>query len=153
MKDMTMISRRTDFFYISSFRKSDEGLPLSVIKTNEYIKTFADAAIGNIRMIIQAQQPADWCIITTPKRRHKEHNFASSVCEIISRETGITFHDNAVTAKNRHRIEPEFTLVADIPENNVIIYDDIVTTGSTLIATRKLLPGKNLLFIVGVKNN
>ena len=41
----------------------------------------------------------------------------------------------------------------DIPEHNVIIYDDIVTTGSTLIATKKLLPGKNLLFIVGIKNN
>ena len=57
------------------------------------------------------------------------------------------------TQKNRHRIEPEFTLAMDIPEHNVIIYDDIVTTGSTLIATKKLLPGKNLLFIVGIKNN
>ena len=153
MKDATMLSRRTDFFYISSFRKSEEGLPLSVIKTDEYIRTFADAALDNIRMIIQAQHTHDWSIITTPKRRHKEHNFASSVCEIISRETGITFYDNAVHAKNRHRIDPEFTLTMDIPEHNVIIYDDIVTTGSTLIATKKLLSGKNLLFIVGIKNN
>lgn len=153
MKDNIMLSRRTDFYYISSFRKSEEGLPLSVIKTDEYAGLFKDAALKNIRMLIQANDVHDWCIITTPKRRHKERNFASYVCEAISKETGIRFYDDAVKAKNRHRVEPEFTLAMEIPERNIIIYDDIVTTGSTLIATKKLLEGKNLMFIVGIKNN
>lgn len=40
-----------------------------------------------------------------------------------------------------------------IKENNVIVFDDILTTGATLIAVDKLLPGKNCLYVVGINNN
>lgn len=46
-----------------------------------------------------------------------------------------------------------FILNADIKENNVIVFDDILTTGATLIAVDKLLPGKNCLYVVGINNN
>lgn len=38
-------------------------------------------------------------------------------------------------------------------EKNVIIYDDILTTGSTLQAMRELLEGKNIVAIIGINTN
>lgn len=52
-----------------------------------------------------------------------------------------------------NRINPTFTLNADIKENNVIVFDDILTTGATLVAVDKLLPDKNCFYVVGINNN
>ena len=38
------------------------------------------------------------------------------------------------------------------PERNLILYDDIITTGSTILATRELFPEKNIITIVNVCN-
>lgn len=93
-------------------------------------------------------------MITTPKRRHKETNFAESVCEEIAKEIGIVFYKDTITAKTRQRINPKFDLEKDIKESNIIVYDDdIITTGSTLVGVNKLLTDKNILYIVGINNN
>lgn len=51
------------------------------------------------------------------------------------------------------RINPQFTLHADIKEHNIIVFDDILTTGATLDAVNKLLADKNCFFVVGIDNN
>ena len=76
------------------------------------------------------------------------------VIEIVGKEElQIPFYQEAISAKTRQRINPTFTLNADIKENNVIVFDDILTTGATLIAVDKMLPGKNCLYVVGINNN
>ena len=40
-----------------------------------------------------------------------------------------------------------------VEEKNVIIYDDILTTGSTVGALRNLMEGKNVIVIIGINNN
>lgn len=128
------------------------GLPLAEIKTQPHVSAFARAAVSMLRETVSFVKPATWCLITTPKRRHGEWHFASEVCAEISRQTRLPFYNEAVTAKNRGRIRPEFTLAFVPPETNVVVYDDIVTTGSTLRATRELLADKNVLTIAGIDN-
>ena len=52
-------------------------------------------------------------------------------------------------------MHPVFRLNALPVEPNIIIFDDIVTTGMTLEATKRLLDdsNKNLMFFVGINNH
>lgn len=139
---------------MSCFKKSEQGYPLSQIKADfSNVRLFVDAALNVIHRVIGLRCKSDWAILTTPKRRHKEMNFAESVCAAIAKELQIPFYQEAISAKTRQRINPTFTLNADIKENNVIVFDDILTTGATLIAVDKLLPGKNCLYVIGINNN
>lgn len=99
------------------------------------------------------KQKEGWCIVTTPKRRHKEKNFASMVCDELSKLLNIPFYEDAVEAKNRQRINPQFELVKNITEPGIILYDDILTTGSTLKATADLFADRNVLCVIGIDNN
>ena len=56
--------------------------------------------------------------------------------------------------KNRSRIEPEFVLNRDPVEPNVILFDDIITTGITIRETRQLLleKGHTVLVVVAIRN-
>lgn len=145
---------KQDFAFISSFKKSEQGTPLSQIKSDfSNVGVFSKAAVNLISRIIGLKHKEDWALITTPKRRHKETNFAESVCEEIAKEIGIVFYKDAITAKTRQRINPKFDLEKEIKENNIIVYDDIITTGSTLIGVHKLLTNKNVIYIVGINNN
>ena len=96
-----------------------------------------------------------WCIVTTPKRRHKgEVHFASEICKIAAKELGINFYEDALTCRNRHRIEPEFELELFPKERNVILYDDIITTGSTMNEARRLLTKSGYLVfsVIAIRN-
>lgn len=145
---------KRDFSFISCFKKSEQGYPLSTIKADfSNVGLFADAALNVIRRVIGLHHNDDWALLTTPKRRHKETNFAESVCLVIAEKLGIPFYRDAITAKTRQRINPQFTLNVDIQEHNIIVFDDILTTGATLDAVNKLLPSKNCLNIIGINNN
>lgn len=145
---------KRDFSFISCFKKSEEGYPLSLIKSDfNNVEKFAQAAMNVIHRVVGLKNKEGWAIVTTPKRRHKEHNFAESVCIELSGKLGIPFYQEAITAKNRQRINPVFTLHADIKEQNIIVFDDILTTGATLDAVNNLLSDKNCFFVVGIDNN
>lgn len=75
------------------------------------------------------------------------------MCKRIEELTGLHYIPDVAEAKNRHRIDPELKLVKQVDEKNVIIYDDILTTGSTVGALRNLLEGKNVIVIIGINNN
>lgn len=96
-----------------------------------------------------------WCICTAPRRRHKDgFHFSTEICRLAAQKLNVPFYEDAFTAENRNRIEPEFHMVKNPKETNVILYDDIVTTGETLRAVRRLLleAGHVVLLAVGIHN-
>ena len=92
---------------------------------------------------------------TTPRRRHTAgFHFSTEVCRTAAERLGIPFMEDIVTAKNRTRVNAVFKLEKDPGEHNVILYDDIITTGTTLKETRRLLleKGHTVLPIVAIRN-
>lgn len=106
------------------------------------------------KLLGQYLQSGDWALITPPPRRHLTQNFAESVAKGIAANLGIPFRNNVASAKNRQRVNAEYKLVELPPESNLIVFDDICTTGSTLQSMDRLLRplGKNLIYIVGINN-
>lgn len=150
------ISPRGGVWFLSLWQKSLMGRTLSEIKSDPAeIPHFSDAVSDFlIKMMGASLSNGTWCICTTPKRRHKEHNFASIISEKIAETLGIPFYEDVALCRNRGRINAIFDLNILPDEPNVIVFDDFVTTGSTLGAmSRLLLPlGKTLLFIAGINN-
>lgn len=153
LTDHLQLHKRDCFYYICSYHNTPTGIPISEVKTEPNVELFARKAEEIVRGIVQLRDTKDWCIITTPKRRHKEKNFASMVATQLAKFLGIPFHDDTMEAKGRDRINPDFKLVKDIPESNIILYDDILTTGSTIRACVHLLTDKNVVCVIGIDNN
>lgn len=93
-------------------------------------------------------------VITTPRRRHKERNFACMVAASLAQNLGIPYREDVAIARTKQRIGVDFEPGDIPPETNLICFDDFVTTGSTLGAMNRLLApmGKNIFYIVGVDN-
>lgn len=154
LKEKIVWHKKKDFSFISFFKKSEEGYPLSEIKQDPAnIHIFSEGALNVIKRVIQLNIPEGWALITTPKRRHKETNFAEMVCLDLSEKLKIPFYKEAITAKNKQRINPVFFLETDIKENNLIIFDDIISTGSTILAVNELLSDKNCFYVIGIDNH
>ncbi|MCM1295725.1 MAG: hypothetical protein NC311_09305, partial [Muribaculaceae bacterium] len=97
----------------------------------------------------------DWCIVTSPKRRHKTRNFASLISARLAEMLGIPFYEDLAECHSKHRVGAVFTLSGEPPkERNIIVYDDFVTTGATMISMRDLLMplGYNLVFFTSISN-
>lgn len=150
-----MVHRGTVWF-LSLWQKSVMGRTLKEIKSDpEEIHHFSSAmADFLLDFFCGSPSPQSWAICTTPKRRHKEHNFASLISAEIAVRLGIPFVEDVALCRNRGRINAEFILnrLPDAP--NIIVFDDFVTTGSTLKAMRQLLSplNKSLLFVAGINN-
>ena len=100
-------------------------------------------------------QNPTWAICATPKRRHLTQNFACRIAAEIGRRLQIPYYEDVAIAHSRQRVAVEFDLGTLPQEPNLIIFDDFVTTGSTIAAMKRLLDplGKNLFFVVGINNN
>lgn len=150
------ITRRAGVWFLSLWQKSLMGRTLTEIKSDPAeIPHFAVAASDFlIEMIGSSMASGHWCICTTPKRRHKERNFATLVSMEIAERLHIPFYEDVAFCRNRQRINAIFDLNVLPAEPNIIVFDDFVTTGSTLGAMHRLLSplGKNLLFITGINN-
>jgi hypoxanthine phosphoribosyltransferase len=159
LKEKLSIHKKGEFYCVSFWKSEEEGEEserLTEIKSNpRMINIFADKCSDYIsRMHGKNLKNGNWCIITAPKRRHKENNFASEVCKIVSKNLDIKFYEDLIECKNRQRINPDFSIKYKFPEKNVFVFDDIVTTGPTLTAIYLLLKNdKNLHFIAGINNN
>ena len=97
----------------------------------------------------------DWCLVTTPRRRHRDgFHFSTEICRAASEALRIPFWEGIVTAHGRGRINAKFELKEDPKERNVILYDDVMTTGITMRETRRLLTEKGhvVLSIVAIRN-
>ena len=66
----------------------------------------------------------------------------------------IPFYEDVAFCHTKQRVNAVFELNILPKEPNIIVFDDFVTTGQTLLAMKKLLQGysKNLFFVSPVNN-
>lgn len=150
------ITPRAGIWFLSIWQKSLKGRTLTDIKTDpEEIPHFASAVSDFIRAVMgDSLAVGDWAIITTPKRRHKVRNFASLICAEIHDILQIPFVEDVAFCRTKTRINAKFDLNILPEQHNLIVFDDFVTTGSTLRSMYNLLSplNKNLLFVAGINN-
>ena len=149
--------RNPQFGIISLWKKSVYGRTLTDIKADpEMVDKFAVGMNTLIRQILgNSLSSGDWCIVTSPKRRHKTRNFASLISAGLADLLGIRFYQGLAECHSKHRGGAVFTFGKQPPaQANVIVFDDFVTTGATMISMRELLMplGKNLVFFTGINN-
>lgn len=160
--------RNPAFGIISLWKKSVYGRTLTDIKSDpDMVEKFAEGMNTLIRQILgHSLSNGDWCIVTSPKRRHKERNFASLISARLGSLLGIPFYEDVAECHSKHRVGAVFTFGSSfaerlrskneppIKEANIIVFDDFVTTGATMISMRDLLLplGKNLVFFTGINN-
>lgn len=157
LKDKTAIHKANGSYYQSLFKIGTEGKLLEDLKAEENVNMFADTAMQFISTALGTNlKEADWCLVTTPRRRHLEgFHFSTAICQQLAIGLEIPFYPDAITAPNRHRIQPVFSLKKNPKERNVILYDDIITTGATWKASRDLLTasGHNVFTVISINNN
>ena len=150
------LTPRAGLLFLSLWQKSLMGRTLTEIKSDPAeIPHFAEAVSDFlIKMLGNSLHAGGWCICTSPKRRHKERNFASLICEEIHQRLQIPFYEDVAFCHSRQRINAVFSLNLLPAEPNIIVFDDFVTTGSTLKGMNELLRPyqKTLLFIAGINN-
>ena len=151
------MSRRAGVWFCSIWQKSLFGRTLSEIKADDtMVSFFAENSAKIVAEILGCNLAAGgWAVCTTPKRRHKENNFATRICAQLATLLGIPFYEDAAMCRTRQRINAVF-FPGNIPnEPNVILFDDFVTTGSTLRATADLLAkhNKNIFIFTGINNS
>ena len=149
--------RNPQFGIISLWKKSLYGRTLTDIKNDpDMVEKFAEGMNTLIRQILgHSLASGDWAIVTSPKRRHKVRNFASLISARLAELLGIPFYEDVAECHSKHRVGAVFTFGAQPPsERNIIVFDDFVTSGATMISMRELfLPlGKNLVFFTGINN-
>lgn len=149
--------RNPQFGIISLWKKSLYGRTLTDIKSDpdmvEFFATNVAKLVGQI--LGHSLAGGDWCIVTSPKRRHKTRNFASLISARLAELLGIPFYEDLAECHSKHRVGAVFTFGKEAPtESNIIVFDDFVTTGATMISMRELLNplGKNLVFFTGINN-
>ena len=152
--DALRIHVRNEYLYYSLFRRTQDGMTLEAIKNSEqHARIMADRACSLIDRLLLSLD--GWCIVTTPRRRHFEgFNLSEFVSGLMSETKHIPFYKGAVQCITKDRLNPEFHLLRPIQEKKVIIFDDIITTGKTLTATRDLfLDKEQIVCIVAIHNN
>lgn len=150
------LTKRGDVFFISIWQKTLYGRTLTDIKADDsMVNFFADNISPLIAEILGGElNKGSWCIVTTPKRRHLVKNFATRISEEIARQLHIPFYEDVAFCHSKQRIGAVFSLNILPKEPNCIVFDDFVTTGSTLKAMRNLLVEhhKNCIFFTGINN-
>ena len=160
--------RNPAFGIISLWKKSVYGRTLTDIKSDpDMVEKFAEGMNTLIRQILgNSLADGDWAIVTSPKRRHKERNFASLISARLGFLLGIPFYEDVAECHSKHRVGAVFTFGSSfaerlrskneppIKERNIIVFDDFVTSGATMISMKNLLEplDKNLVFFTGINN-
>jgi len=178
------LTRRASTNFITIWQKSVFGKTLTEIKSDDdMIPFFVESLVPVIRECIGYHIcDGSWAIVTTPMRRHKMQqglceanaenqdsmlsrcqssrtvytgrNFATLVSEGLAKELGIPFYFDCAHCRSKQRVGAVFDPNNLPHEPNVIVFDDFVTTGSTLLAMKNLLQehGKNPVFFAGINN-
>lgn len=175
------LTRRASTNFISIWQKSVFGKTLTEIKRDDaMIPFFISSLAPVIRECIGYHiAKGSWALVTTPMRRHRMEqasllpsshpdallpsspapafvgrNFASLIAQGLADDLGVPFYFDCAHCRSKQRIGAVFD-ANNIPrEPNVIVFDDFVTTGSTLLAMKNLLQSlnKNVVFFAGINN-
>jgi len=150
------LTRRSDVNFISIWKKSIYGRTLTDIKGDPDMVTFFAENITPVISETLGYHLADgsWAICTSPKRRHREKNFATLISERIAASLGIPFYEDVALCHSKQRVNAVFELNNLPKESNIIVFDDFVTTGMTIAGMKKLLSslGKNVVFFSCINN-
>lgn len=150
------LTRRSGLFFLSYWQKSIYGRTLTEIKADDSMVPFFAETISNLISEILGDhlQSGGYCIITTPKRRHKVLNFATRISISIAEKLGIPFYEDVCCCRTKQRVGAIFDVNIVPKEQNIICFDDFVTTGQTLQAMQRALAPykKNIVFITGINN-
>ena len=150
------LTRRSGLFFLSYWQKSVYGRTLTEIKADDsMVQFFAGTMVSYVSELIgPALSKGDWCIITTPKRRHLVKNFATRISEQIAAHLHIPFYEDVCSCRSKQRVNAIFDVNVVPKEQNIICFDDFVTTGQTLAAMQRALEpyNRNLLFLSGINN-
>ena len=150
------LTRRSGLYFLSYWQKSVYGRTLTEIKADDsMVPFFADTMKSFISDIIGPDlSKGSWCIITTPKRRHLVKNFATRISEQVASLLNIPFYEDVCSCRTKQRVGAIFDVNIVPNEQNIICFDDFVTTGQTLQAMQRALApyNKNLLFFSGINN-
>lgn len=151
-----MLAYRTGVFFLAVWKRSVYGKTLSEIKADDLmIHKVANATASLLSDVLGGHLDlGSWAVITTPRRRHLERNFAHLVSAEIARQLGIPFYADAASCRSKQRVNAVFELNVRPSEQNIIIFDDFVTTGQPMFAMKRLFEplGKNILFVAGINN-
>ena len=135
------LTRRSDVDFISIWKKSVYGRTLTDIKGDpDMVTFFAD----NITPVISETlgyhlSDGSWAVCTSPKRRHREKNFATLISERIAASLGIPFYEDVALCHSKQRVNAVFEINNLPQESNIIVFDDFVTTGMTMARMEKVL--------------
>lgn len=151
-----MLAYRTGLFFLAVWKRSVYGKTLSEIKADDAMITkVAGATAALLADVLGYNLAAGGCaVITTPKRRHRQRNFASLVAADLARQLAIPFYEDVALCRSKQRVNATFEMNVCPAEQNIIVFDDFVTTGQTMLAMKRLFQptGKNLVFIAGINN-
>ena len=151
-----MLAYRTGLFFLAVWKRSVYGKTLSEIKADDaLIPKVAEATAALLADVLGHNLAAGgWSVITTPKRRHLQRNFASLVADRIASLLGIPFYEDVALCRSKQRVNATFTINLCPSEQNIIVFDDFVTTGQTMLSMKRLFQptGKNLVFIAAINN-
>ena len=150
------LTRRSDVDFISIWKKSVYGRTLTDIKSDPDMVEFFAESITPVISETLGYHLADgsWAVCTSPKRRHREKNFATLISERIAASLGIPFYEDVAQCHTKQRVNAVFELNNLPKESNIIVFDDFVTTGMTLAGMKKLLSSlkKNVVFYSCINN-
>lgn len=151
-----MLAYRTGLFFLAVWKRSVYGKTLSEIKADDAMITKVAGATAALLADVLGYNLAagGWAVITTPKRRHRQRNFASLVAADLARQLAIHFYEDVALCRSKQRVNATFEMNVCPAEQNIIVFDDFVTTGQTMLAMKRLFQptGKNLVFIAGINN-
>lgn len=157
MKPQICTREKSGHRYVSLYASSKEGLTLEEIKNSRKCEKQITAAVVEFMREFLGENLAGsgWALMTTGRRRHREgYHFATEICRSIAEKTGLRFYEGAIECGNANRLKPQLELVKEPEEKNVILFDDIITTGTTMSRTAELLQGKGyiVMTIIGIRN-
>lgn len=150
------LRHRAGLYFISLWQKTVYGRTLTDIKGDDsMVDFFADSLAPLIDEILGPDMAkGGWCVITTPKRRHLVKNFATRIGEQLAARLQLPFYEDVCSCHSRQRMNAVYTVNFVPEEQNIICFDDFVTTGQTLLAMKNALAPyrKNIVNLVGINN-
>ena len=164
MNPFLALRTKCGLLYSSFFLVNRRSRLLADIKADrELVRPLADCLCDYLRRTLGSDL-AGWCLCTTPRRRHRDDfHFASASCASAAETRGsfldsarrrFAFRAGALASRTRDRIDTTFSLAANPPEHDVVLFDDIITRGITMQESRRLLveAGHAVLPLVAIRN-